>query len=136
MTIADRLPFHVDPRNAKDDRDEGSIQALFRRRMKMVAPQVILVAVPNAGKRTAWEKRQRAREGLVPGFPDMLAMFDGRTAALEFKSGIGSLSDQQIDTLNRLAAQDFPVGVFRSPDTAIEWLEGHWPNAFLGSMAA
>lgn len=136
MTIADRLPFHVDPRNAKETRDEASIQALFRTRLKTLAPQVILVAVPNAGKRTAWERRQRAREGLVPGFPDMLAMFDGRTAALEFKSGTGSLSNVQIDTLNRLCAQDFPVGVFRSVDTAIEWLEGHWPNAFIGRIAA
>lgn len=136
MTIADRLPFHVDKRNAQETRDEATIQARFRSRMKMIAPQVFLVAVPNAGKRTAWERRARAREGLVPGFPDMLAMFDGRTAALEFKSGVGVLSDQQIDTLNRLAAQDFPVGVFRSEDTAVEWLQGHWPNAFIGSIAA
>ena len=136
MTIAERLPFHVDKRNAKDTRDEATIQARFRGRMKIVAPQVFLVAVPNAGKRTAWERRARAREGLVPGFPDMLAMFDGRTAALEFKSGTGSLSDQQIDTLNKLAAQDFPVGVFRSEDTAVEWLENHWPNAFVGRVTA
>lgn len=136
MSIADRLPFHVDKRNTKDKRDEATIQARFRSRMKMLAPSVFLVAIPNAGKRTAWERKARAREGLVPGFPDMLAMFDGRTAALEFKSGIGSLSDQQIDTLNKLAAQDFPVGVFRSEDTAVEWLENQWPNAFVGKFTA
>lgn len=135
-TIADRLPFHVDRRDASNDNDEASIQALFRSRMRNLAPQVFLVAVPNAGKRTAWERRQRSREGMVPGFPDMLAMFDGRTAALEFKSGTGSLSNVQIDTLNRLASQDFPVGVFRSADTAVEWLRGHWPNAFIGSFTA
>lgn len=136
MSIADRLPFHVDKRDAANDSDEAAIQVAFRRKMKTLAPKVILVAVPNAGRRTAWEKRQRAKEGLVPGFPDMLAMFDGRTAAIEFKSGIGSLSNVQIDTLNRLAAQDFPVGVFRSADTAVDWLSGHWPNAFVGRIAA
>ena len=136
MTIAERLPFHVDKRDASNDNDEATIQARFRSRMRTLAPQVFLVAVPNAGKRTAWERRARAREGMVPGFPDMLAMFDGRTAALEFKSGTGSLSNVQIDTLNRLCAQDFPVGVFRSPETAIDWLQGHWPNAFIGSFTA
>lgn len=136
MTLTDRLPFHVDPRDASNDKDEASIQALFRNRMRTLAPEVILVAVPNAGRRTAWEKRQRAKEGLVPGFPDMLAMFDGRTAAFEFKSGTGSLSNVQIDTLNRLVAQDFPVGVFRSADTAVEWLQNHWPAAFVGAFTA
>jgi hypothetical protein len=134
--MINRLSFHVDPRDAASDKDEASIQALFRSRMRVLAPTVILVAVPNAGKRTAWEKRQRAREGMVAGFPDMLAMHDGRTAALEFKSGIGILSDKQVDTLNRLVAQRFPVGVFRSADTAVEWLQGHWPDAFEGRMAA
>lgn len=136
MSVASRLPFHVDPRDASNDKDEASIQALFRSRMRTLAPRVILVAIPNAGKRTAWERRQRAREGMVTGFPDMLAMHDGRTAALEFKSGKGALSDQQIDTLNRLVAQDFPVGVFRSADTAVEWLSQHWPAAFDGRITA
>ena len=131
-----RYPFHVDPRNAQDSRNELAHQVLFQQRMRILAPRVMLVGVPNAGKRSAWEKRQRAKEGLRTGFPDMIALHDGRTAFLEFKSGTGTLSNDQVDTLNSLVRQDFPVGVFREADTAVEWLQNLWPNAFSGRIAA
>jgi hypothetical protein len=122
--------FHVDPRNAQGAKDEAAVQSQFRARMRIAAPSVMLVDIPNAGKRTAWEIKLSSNEGLVPGFPDMLAFFDGRVAGLEFKSGTGALSDNQIETLNRLVKLDIPVGVFRSADTAIDWLSGNWPHAF------
>lgn len=122
-------PFHVDARH-KGEADELAIQVDFRRKMRTAAPQVELVGIPNAGRRTAWEKKQRAKEGLVKGFPDMLAMFDGRTLGLEFKAGQGSVSTDQIDCLNRLASKGFAVGVFRSADTAIDWLRANLPHAF------
>jgi hypothetical protein len=124
--------FHIDPRNAKGAKTEAEVQSGFRSQMRLAAPRVLLVAVPNAGRRTAWEARQRTNEGMVAGFPDMLAFFDGRAAALEFKSGTGSIKERQIETLNRLVSLDIPVGVFRAADTAVTWLQGHWPHAFGG----
>lgn len=129
MTLAAYV-FHTDPRNAQGEANETAVQARFRAKMRMAAPRVMLVAIPNAGKRTAWEARQRANEGMIPGFPDMLAFFDGRVAALEFKSGTGAIKDKQVETLNRLVSLDIPVGVFRSAETALKWLKGHWPHAF------
>ena len=128
-------PFHIDPTH-KSAQDEIGVQVLFRTRMRTLAPQVMLVGIPNAGRRTAWEGKQRGREGMVAGFPDMMALHDGCAAFLEFKKGSGSLQANQIDVLNRLVRQDFPVGVFRSADTAVEWLQGHWPQAFIGRIAA
>lgn len=122
--------FHIDPRNANGAKDELSVQVEFRNKMRTAAPRVMLAGVPNAGKRSAWETRQRTKEGLVKGFPDMIAFFGGRAACLEFKSGTGYPSDQQIETLNRLVNLDIPVGIFRSADTALEWLRGNWPEAF------
>jgi hypothetical protein len=122
--------FHTDPRDARGEKSEAVTQSRFRSQMRKAAPGVMLVAIPNAGKRTAWETKQRANEGMIPGFPDMLAFYDGRAAGLEFKSSTGTLSDNQIATLNRLVALDIPVGVFRSAETAIEWLRGNWPHAF------
>lgn len=124
-----RYPFHVDPRHQGSE-NELAVQVAFRAKMRDAAPQVELVGIPNAGKRTAWEKRQRGKEGMVKGFPDMLAMFNGQTCGLEFKSGSGSLSPEQIDCLNRLASKGFSVGVFRSADTALKWLRGNMPGAF------
>lgn len=114
--------FHVDPRNPACDKTELQIQVGFRNKMHMAAPSVMLVAIPNEGKRSQWEACKRKREGLVAGFPDMLALWDGKTAGLEFKTGKGTLSETQVETLNGLARRGFPVGVFRSPDTALAWL--------------
>ncbi len=128
-------PFHIDQTH-KDAPDELAVQVRFRNLMRTLAPQVMLVAIPNAGRRTAWEGRQRGREGMVAGFPDLMALHEGRAAFLEFKSGTGSLSEKQVDVLNRLVRQDFAVGVFRQAETAVEWLQGHWPHAFTGRIAA
>jgi hypothetical protein len=133
--MVERFAFHVDARH-KDEADEIAIQTQFRAKMRIVAPQVMLVGVPNAGKRTAWERRQRGKEGLTPGFPDMIALHDGRAAFLEFKRGDGALSTAQIEVLNRLMRLGFTVGVFRSAETVIEWLASLWPHAFVGRIAA
>lgn len=129
------FPFHVDPRDTSSDKDELAIQVGFRSKMRILAPRVMLFGIPNAGRRSAWETMQRGREGLVPGFPDMGAIFDGRVVFLEFKTGTGALSNQQIDTLNRLVSLNIPVGVFRSAESAVAWLEGHWPSAFMREAA-
>lgn len=122
--------FHIDPRNAQGAKDELGEQVRYRSQMARLAPKVLLAGIPNAGKRSAWESRQRAKEGLVPGFPDILAMFDGRTLGLEFKSGTGQPSDKQIETLNRLHRLGFPVGIFRSAETALNWTRQQLPEAF------
>jgi hypothetical protein len=122
--------FHIDPRNAQGPKDELGEQVRYRAQMARLAPKVLLAGIPNAGKRSAWESRQRAKEGLVPGFPDMLALFDGRALGLEFKSGTGQPSDNQIETLNRLHRLGFPVGIFRSAETALDWTRQQIPEAF------
>lgn len=118
-------PFHIDSAKDAANGSEKIIQLGFRNAMKVKAPNVMLVGIPNAGRRTAWEARERMAEGMVPGFPDMLALYQGRTFGLEFKSKTGTVSDKQIDCLNKLVRHDFPVGVFRSAETAMEWLRGH-----------
>lgn len=122
--------FHIDPRNAQGPKDELAAQVAFRRKMATLAPKALVAAVPNAGKRSAWESRQRAKEGLIKGFPDILVLFGGRTLGLEFKSGTGQPSDEQIETLNRLHRLGFPVGIFRSADTALDWTRQQLPEAF------
>ena len=90
----------------------------------------MLVGIPNSGKRTAWESRQRSAEGMVKGFPDMLAFYEGQCAALEFKTGKGSVSTDQKNTLARLTQRKIPCGVFRSAESAMGWLKEQWPGAF------
>lgn len=129
-------PFHVDPRNAAQEADEMAIQVAFRRKVRLDAPGIKLVAIPNAGRRSAWEQIKRAKEGLTAGFPDMQALHGGRIAFLEFKSGTGALSTAQIDQMNWLVRNGFTVGVFRSADTAVDWLRVQMPDAFGERIAA
>lgn len=123
-------PFHIDPREANGAKNEISVQVAYRNKMRTQAPRVLLVAIPNAGKRSAWEARERAREGMVRGFPDMFALFDGKTLGLEFKSGTGRPSDDQLETLGRMHRLGFPVGIFRSAESALEWTKRQIPDAF------
>jgi len=122
--------FHLDLRDPQGTKDELSVQVTYRFKMRQQAPKAMLAAIPNAGQSTAWEARERAREGMVKGFPDMLVLFDGRTLCLEFKSGTGRLSDTQHETLNRLHKLGFDVGVFRSAESALAWTRERIPDAF------
>lgn len=123
-------PFHIDPRDAQGEKAELNVQMAFRNKMRNCAPHIMLVGIPNSGRRSAWEARQRSKEGLVKGFPDMLAFYDSKVAALEFKSGTGQIKPEQMDVLNRLHQMQFPVGIFRSAETAFDWLQQQWPQAF------
>jgi hypothetical protein len=80
-------------------------------------------AVPNAGRRTMWEANKVKREGLSKGWPDTGTCWDnGRTAWIEWKDGRGSLGDDQIETLNWLHDQGFPVAVCRTAYGALLFL--------------
>lgn len=128
--------FHVDPRNAAQEQDELAIQVAFRREVRKLAPTVKLVAIPNAGRRSAWEQIKRAKEGLTSGFPDLMALHQGRVAFIEFKAGTGSIDVKQVDQMNWLWRNSFPVGAFRAVDTAVAFLREHMPEAFEGALAA
>lgn len=115
-------PFHTDPRSVADDGDELAIQTRLRNRLRMLAPTMRLVAVPNAGKRTAWAAMKAKQEGMAKGFPDLIALAPGFSAYLEIKDRKGTLAPEQIDTLNFLHRCGFPCGMFRSVDSAIAFL--------------
>lgn len=118
--------FHHDPPSMADSGDEIAIQTKLRRHIRMLNPKVRLVAVPNGGNRTEWEKLKAAREGMARGFPDLIALSDPRLVAyLEIKARTGSLSDDQVAWLNFLHGAGFPCGCFRSVDTATAFLIEH-----------
>jgi hypothetical protein len=128
--VTETYLFHCDPRSVADDGDEVTIQRRFINRMKTLAPSVRCVATPNGGNRSAWEKLHAKREGMVKGFPDLNCYWSAGidlnaipyVAMLEFKTATGKLSDEQIANLNWLHRHGFPVGCFRSADTAIAFM--------------
>lgn len=117
------VPFHVDPRAAADAGSELAIQSRFRSRMKMLAPKVRLVAVPNGGQRTAWAAMKAKQEGMSAGFWDLIALApDGKVAFVEFKAKDGRLSEAQADWGCWMHQAGFPCGVFNNAFSAMRFL--------------
>lgn len=102
---------------------EIDIQATFRKRCYYGAPQVKIVAIPNAARRTQWEVTRAKKEGLATGFPDVLCLWPGGGAAfIEFKAGKGRLTEHQAEWGERLQRYGHHYAVCRSADEAVMFL--------------
>lgn len=98
-------------------------QQALRKRLYYAAPEIQVVAVPNAARRTQWEARRAKQEGLATGFPDLLCIWPGGIAFLEMKRVKGgTVSANQAEWIERLQAYGFPAAVCRGADAAIDFL--------------
>jgi hypothetical protein len=113
--------FAIEPKDSSPA-SELDRQAEFRRLCAILMPAVMLIAVPNGGKRGLGAQRQIKREGVRAGTPDMIAVAPRKLAFLEFKAGRTMPSAAQIETMNRLHRMGHAVGVFRTADAAIAFL--------------
>lgn len=117
-------PSSARPATKKPPRNEIAIQTLFRSRLNCRAPQIKVVAIPNAAKRGQKAMNQALREGMKPGFPDVMCLAPGgKIAFVEFKDSRGTLSDKQEAWLDGLTAMGFPATVSRDPDHAMRFLQ-------------
>jgi hypothetical protein len=117
---------------------ELQIQTLFRSRARIQCPAVTIVAVPNGAKRGQRAMNQALREGMQPGFPDILCFWALKgIAAIEFKEQKGTLELRQIEWLARLNDLGIPAIVSRDPDHALDFLRRQGaPFLCAGRMAA
>lgn len=102
---------------------ELEIQTLFRSRARIECPAVHIVAVPNAGRRSEWERLQRKREGMSAGFPDCLCFWHwAKVAAIEFKRLGGRLTTNQAEWIARLNGIGIPAIVAYTAEEALAFL--------------
>lgn len=127
-------PWFSEPKD-RDPMPEIKRQALFLSRLKILAPAVDAIAIPNAGKSTDWERLQRHREGARRGALDLVISWGppARTFYAEFKSGTGDPSPDQRERLNRYFRQGQHCGVYRNPDTLLDHLRAAGAP-FIGSF--
>ena len=111
------------PRQPSPAMSEVETQTLFRSRARMICPAVLLIAIPNAGKRTRWAAGQARREGMTAGAPDLIALWpNGGVAFIEMKSAKGRLQPNQVEMLERLDGYGHSAFVARTADEALEFL--------------
>jgi hypothetical protein len=115
------LPWFIEPKD-RDPMPEVKRQALFLSRLKVLAPEVDALAIPNAGKSTEWERLQRYREGARRGALDLVICWNRGVMFAEFKNGTGMPSRDQRERLNRYYRMGHHCGVYRQPDTLLAHL--------------
>jgi VRR-NUC domain len=116
MSTAAALEFEQIFRR-RDGNAEARIQAAIVEWARVVAPSVLVFAIPNGGLRSKAEAARLKWTGVVAGVPDLAVIAPGGKAHfLEVKTPTGRLSDDQreiMDTLGRLGA---PVMTVASVD--------------------
>lgn len=108
------------------NRPEQDMQrAIFKHIAARGAHNAVFWHCPNGGKRSKIEAAIMKGLGVKPGVPDINAVMDGRFFALELKAPGGAMSIPQIDMQRSLRDAGAVIGVARSLDEAIDWLEEH-----------
>lgn len=117
------IPFFP-PSTRRRRRDEDQIQrAVFEHLRKRALPGVFAFHPANGGKRTYLEGAKFKAMGVIAGVPDVIAIKDGQTYALELKTDFGKVSDVQLATMVAMQAAGAIVATAFGLDTAIEKLE-------------
>lgn len=116
--------FHIDPRD-KDPKSEDDRQAEFKKLVRS-SPGMRIAAVLNDHN---WGQKGLNRANKIGawwGFPDTIVTAAPRMVAFpEFKNGTEMPKQHQIDCLNALHRMGFPVGVFRTAESAGAFLRQH-----------
>jgi hypothetical protein len=108
------------------ERPEQEIQkCVFAHLRARGAPGVFAFHPANGGYRKPIEAAIMKGMGVVAGTPDIIAIYQGRTYALELKAPGGRPTPKQLQTIAALDAAGAVTGIAEGLDAAIGWLKGH-----------
>ena len=114
------MPRNLTPRPRRAPRRiEAPIQIAIVDYIRLVAPQLIVLHIPNEGMRSAWGHAHMVRMGLTPGAHDLLLLEEpGLAYLLEVKAPDEQLSMAQIEFHVECRARKIPQAVVRSVNDA------------------
>jgi hypothetical protein len=122
------LPWRESARNRPRQRraqPEAAIQrAVFQHFRARSAPNVFAFHPANGGYRRPVEAKILQGLGVTSGVPDVIAIKDGRTYALELKAESGKLTEAQEQCLIKLREAGATATHAHGIDQAIRVLEG------------
>lgn len=97
----------------------------------------VVFHVPNQdATKSAAYGRAKVRDGVLPGFPDLGLIYQGRIYGLEVKAPDGRLNDNQIAAHPRLRAAGCEIEVVYSVADALDALAGWGVPLHAGARAA
>jgi hypothetical protein len=115
------LPWFIEPKD-KDPASEFDRQRAFLSKIHRLAPSIDVLAIPNAGRGTDWQRVRRYNEGARRGALDLIITWNRSVMFAEFKDGQKMPTRDQRERLDRYDRQGHHCGVFRKPETLIERL--------------
>ncbi len=116
-----RAAWHRDPPD-NHPASEFDRQRAFVNWMARHAPQIDVVAIPNASRGGDWERIRRQREGAKAGALDLIITWAGGVCFAEFKNGRDGPSPAQRDRLERYARMGHHCGLFRTARSLVAYL--------------
>jgi VRR-NUC domain len=112
-------PINLPDRRPRDGNAEARIQASIVEYVRLVAPGVLIFAIPNGGLRSKAEAARMKWTGTLAGVPDLAIVAPGgRVFFIEVKSPGGTLSPDQRAIRDWLVALGSPPAICRSIDDA------------------
>jgi hypothetical protein len=103
---------------------EASLQrAVFQHLHARGAPGCFAFHVPNGGFRKPVEAAILKGIGVVAGVPDVVAIYQGRTYALELKADGGRATQKQLETIAAMEAAGAYTCIAEGLDRALAVLE-------------
>jgi hypothetical protein len=107
-------------------RPEATIQkAVIAHLRARGAPGVFACHVPNGGFRRPIEAAILKGMGVVPGTPDIIAIYQGRVYAMELKASGGRATAAQLACISALDRTGAFTHIAEGLDAAIGWLESY-----------
>lgn len=98
---------------------ESEIQRQIVDWIRYVAPECMVIAIPNAARRTASGRASNAVPGLTPGAPDLLVIRPkGEVLWMEVKTNKGSATDHQVRFHQNLHVRGHICAIVRSLEDA------------------
>ena len=119
--LYDEPRFYCEPTD-RDPTSELARVKRFRSAIREALPGVVVTATPNAAKRGQKALNQAKAEGALWGFPDITVIYRGKIAFLEWKNGKRQPEQHQIDAMNSILDQGFPVALVRTTEGAFSVL--------------
>jgi hypothetical protein len=108
-------------RGPKLARSESTEQTIFVARVRQFHPDVLLMSIPNGGKRDPRVAAQMKREGILPGAPDIFVpepRGEKHGLFIEMKRVGGRTSGKQDDVIPMLRDRGYEVVVCEGADAA------------------